>query len=467
MEDTSKKIRNALCKFYLRLDKSHDVTGIFEDVDSFVELSQGNTGVQLVDISPNDEDAGNYELWDKVGRGVGNLKSLNRLAICPSNYNDWEILTRILRHIRHNIMLVIYSGHIRGTEDMRAFVAAIQGHPAITSVDTRGSFRFELTGILCSALATLPNLEDVTLWHLPLGREEVPELGRPESVTELLRAPFLRSVEFYYSSFTNALCEATANALKEGAAITSLKFHRCSFTEGGREKIVSALMRNATLTPFLINSDNIKEAFCDAMAASLLSNSTLQELTILNTGGIKPSGVAVSSLFLALGLNTTLKRLVVTGFDFAGELCPALQDGLGKNSTLERLELIEIGLVEAGVSAFSFYFAAVKAVQPNKTLKSLRLGYYSLEMADDEVKDIAALVNQNYGLESLENNSSDERMGDVLAILRLNRAGPRYLNDDGSSIVKGVDVLSVVSNNLNCVFLHLLENPLLCNRDAN
>jgi hypothetical protein len=59
MEDTSKKIRNALCKFYLRLDKSHDVTGIFEDVDSFVELSQGNTGVQLVAISPNDEDAGN------------------------------------------------------------------------------------------------------------------------------------------------------------------------------------------------------------------------------------------------------------------------------------------------------------------------------------------------------------------------------------------------------------------------
>jgi hypothetical protein len=142
-------------------------------------------------------------------------------------------------------------------------------------------------------------------------------------MTELLWVPSLRSVEFYYSSFTNALCEATDNALKEGSAITSLKFVEFSFPDGGSEKIASALKRNATLTHFFIHSDSSNEAFYDAMAAALLSNSTLQELTIVNTGWIKPSGVTVSSLFLALGMNTALKRLHVTGFTFAGELCPA------------------------------------------------------------------------------------------------------------------------------------------------
>jgi hypothetical protein len=50
--------------------------------------------------------------------------------------------------------------------------------------------------------------------------------------------------------------------------------------------------------------------------------------------------------------------------------------------------------------------------------------------------------------------------------LQLNAAGRRYLVQDGSSISKGVDVLSGVSNDINSVFLHLLENPRLCDRSA-
>jgi hypothetical protein len=48
----------------------------------------------------------------------------------------------------------------------------------------------------------------------------------------------------------------------------------------------------------------------------------------------------------------------------------------------------------------------------------------------------------------------------------LNAAGRRYLVQDGSSISKGVEVLSRVNNDINCVFLHLLENPRLCDRSA-
>jgi hypothetical protein len=38
--------------------------------------------------------------------------------------------------------------------------------------------------------------------------------------------------------------------------------------------------------------------------------------------------------------------------------------------------------------------------------------------------------------------------------------------ENGSSIAKGIDVLSGASNNTNSVFLHLLENPRLCDRSA-
>jgi hypothetical protein len=109
-------------------------------------------------------------------------------------------------------------------------------------------------------------------------------------------------------------------------------------------------------------------------------------------------------------------------------------------------------VAEAGVSIFSFYLGVVKAVQSNKTLKTLCLCAIPPQMTDDEAKDMTSLVKQNYGLESLENISSGERMGDMRAILRLNGAGRGYLKDDGSSIVKGVDVLSGVSDEISIAF---------------
>jgi hypothetical protein len=84
-------------------------------------------------------------------------------------------------------------------------------------------------------------------------------------------------------------------------------------------------------------------------------------------------------------------------------------------------------------------------------------------LTDNEDKQIASLLKKNYGLEVLPDFP---RSGDVNAILRLNAAGRRYLIQDGSSIPKGIEVLSRVSKNINCVFLHLLENPRLCDRSA-
>jgi hypothetical protein len=56
-------------------------------------------------------------------------------------------------------------------------------------------------------------------------------------------------------------------------------------------------------------------------------------------------------------------------------------------------------------------------------------------------------------------------MEDLRSILRLNGAGRGYLLDGhGFFVSKGVDVLSAVNDDLNCVFLHLLENPSLCDR---
>jgi hypothetical protein len=87
-------------------------------------------------------------------------------------------------------------------------------------------------------------------------------------------------------------------------------------------------------------------------------------------------------------------------------------------------------------------------------------------LTHDQEKQMVALLQKNYALERLPCIDLKNRASYVDAILRLNGAGRRYLVQDGSSISKGVEVLSRVNNSINCVFLHRLENPRLCDRSA-
>jgi hypothetical protein len=99
--------------------------------------------------------------------------------------------------------------------EVQALARAIRGHPSIRSFDSGNSLPHEASDTLYSALATLSALESVIFCtsrrHARHGDEIA--LANPESLTELLRLPSLRSVSFLRFHFTRALCQATANAL--------------------------------------------------------------------------------------------------------------------------------------------------------------------------------------------------------------------------------------------------------------
>jgi hypothetical protein len=237
---------------------------------------------------------------------------------------------------------------------------------------------------------------------------------------------------------------------------------------------------------------------------------------------------SLSPVLLALGKNTGLKTLTLGLIDSMGEtLSTAMKDGFGMNETLESLEInqgcIYDYTTDLWCRAFSFlrtnktlkslkfdmdhspvsclsafrtyiatmlqentslenlsinesrdsritaeeYFVLVMALQHNTTLKTLTFVYYGmLHLTEDEGKQMVSLLKKNYALESLPGVYRKDLGGDAGAILRLNAAGRRYLIQDGSSVSKGVEVLSRVNNDMNCVLLHLLENPRLCDRSA-
>jgi hypothetical protein len=106
----------------------------------------------------------------------------------------------------------------------------------------------------------------------------------------------------------------------------------------------------------------------------------------------------------------------------------------------------------------------LSALKSNTTITHLALEFATGQLTDDHANELTSLFKNNYGLQRFIALKS--QLEDLYVILRLNAAGRQYLVKDGSSISKGVDVLSAVSDDINCLFLHLLENPRLCDRSA-
>jgi hypothetical protein len=514
---------------------------IVNHIDCFVSQSRGNQIIKRVHLCPLASFGGHEKNeWDKIGQAVGNLQALESLLVSTRHYwhvedsptLDWDILARISSHARQRIALAISTHPVWRAGDIRSFAGAIRGQPTITSFDSCYNLPCESMDALYSALVTLPALESVRLSsssELLTRAEDESALAYPESLTELLRAPSLRSVYLEDLDFTTALCQATANAFMKGTVITKLEFIKCSFPDGECATILaSGLSRNTSVASIQVVSP-FGRVPCDALAAALPLNSTLRHLILDRQDS--DGAIDLSPFFSALGKNTGLKTLIVCGIGLMEEsLCTAIKDGLGLNETLESLELNDISIFDDTVAlccrAFSFlrtskalksllvdaeyhvtasclsafridmatllqentslesltikksaidmkvkaeeYIALVTALQYNTTLKTLRLrnSAGSLQLTDDEDKQIASLLKKNYTLERLLDVDLENEAGDVGAILRLNEAGRWYLIEDGSSISKGVKVLSAVSNQINCVFLHLLENPTLCDRCA-
>jgi hypothetical protein len=74
------KMRRVLCQESIDLSKRRgDV--VFRRPNTFVTETQGNTVVKRVMLNPYDDVPRNYEIWDKIGQGVGNLEGIKKLQI--------------------------------------------------------------------------------------------------------------------------------------------------------------------------------------------------------------------------------------------------------------------------------------------------------------------------------------------------------------------------------------------------
>jgi hypothetical protein len=228
-------------------------------------------------------------------------------------------------------------------------------------------------------------------------------------------------------------------------------------------------MNTTVKSLFICVFDEFGDELCEAIRNGLAKNSSLKELSLDNIVPSDDDGaISARNAVSFLRTNSTLKSLTVS-------FAPTKNESYVSAFRLEAVEMLNaflesLTIIENNGSCIQVeeLFALVSALQLDTTLKTLgfQSSFKSLCLTDDEANQLVSILMKNYGLECLVPGISCTNDGTVNAILMLNAAGRWYLINDGFSISKGVDVLSAVSDEIDCSFLHLLENPSLCDRRA-
>jgi hypothetical protein len=212
-------IREALSGRTIAVWQNVDHGGcLFSDIDSFVELRQGNTSIKAVHFYPYDKERDD-SLWKKMGKGLANLKSLEKFYIQFEEETNDDELTRpdfrtlaiVLPYLRQEFSFGICGRDVNADysrEEVKALARAIRRHPTIKEFKTGPDFSEDTFHILLSALATLPSLEVAELILLGLVDPQGSHFEHPEALKKLMLSPSLRKVWFQNFTFSGPLCRA-------------------------------------------------------------------------------------------------------------------------------------------------------------------------------------------------------------------------------------------------------------------
>ena len=138
-----------------------------------------------------------------------------------------------------------------------------------------------------------------------------------------------------------------------------------------------------------------------------------------------------------------LKRLTIHAGSYFGTFDQALAECVKSNQLLDYIEL-DCGIYRHEVEDFP---CLVEAMKTNVTLQTFYCG------RSNQVR-----------IPRFTSESSLQRLVNV--ICRLNRSGRAYMQSDPADRNESHAVIAAVSDDLDCVFFHLRENPMICEKGS-
>ncbi|GKY92909.1 hypothetical protein MPSEU_000259900 [Mayamaea pseudoterrestris] len=268
----------------------------------------------------------------------------------------------------------------------------------------------------------------------------------------------LMHLDFASVDTHNAICHAIANT-----TISSLELCACQFTNA--VEIVQALSKSQ-LNRLVFTQLIVTDAE-EANQFTVMLGSQLQRMTQLNSLEVSlsfrskrskrvflASDEAATTFFKGAGRCPSLKALKVCDCSC---LLPRLDEALAEcvraSSTLDAVEVtmgeqaMNITCTNTDTYIVPFTFPLLcNVVATTYTIHNIMLRAWRIPSP----------------LEGTLAMRLDTRL--LEALTRLNRCGRHYMATDPGNKRMGVNVLSQTSDSLDCLFLHLRENPCLCQR---
>ena len=219
-------------------------------------------------------------------------------------------------------------------------------------------------------------------------------------IARLVGLETLEYIRLISIKFTAEECKALSTILSsEGCKIETLWLERgCRFIGHGRQLVCAALATNTSIDGLHSDDMGQDKSFCDELVNTLPMN----------------------------------RRIRFVYFE-----------GSSSPTATENLDIVEL----------------IKNVaRRNDSIVQMRFqgAYFTLNESD--MQEVQQELQQSYSLKKIQIGDSAH----FETITRLNRAGRRYLSEDSTNNSKCIAVLSKVKHNLDCLYYHIRENPILC-----
>ncbi|NWX26530.1 LRC34 protein, partial [Notiomystis cincta] len=279
--------------------------------------------------------------------------------------------------------------------------------------------------------------------HLvPVPRVTDDDLGVLVSV--LGQAAYITGLDLAYNVLTDAGAETMATFLQENSTLRYLNLMFNDIGTSGAELIAGALHSNQTLVHLRMTGNKIGNQGGMFFASMLKINSTLEKLDL---GDCDLGLQCLIAMAIALTQNKSLKAINLNRPLLSSqeeETTVHIARMLRNNSSLVELHLGKHGMKNFGVERLC------EALYENSSLRYLDLSCNNITC--DGVKFLGELLKKNQTLQILDLNAN-----------RIEDVGAMYLCEALTTWNRGLQALSIVSNNITGKGLLALSQAIQCN----
>lgn len=481
-------LQGELQRFQAALEDNKSITSLhmsIDDTDSLCILRRADATAFFSCLS-------------HIGRSVGALPHLESIKLSLFRRFHFPAAACVFANTRQISQLVIQQVQPISTleEELcsESMILTLERHPCLESIECSDwPTTSTATRCLLRTLHTCEKLNSIVIRRTGVDNEHGDQtILHLSFLSPIFRMRALHTLSLENFCLSAPALDALVAALRNDIPLHVLELKNCSLPlerEALAEAFGGALATNTHLRSLTLGGVHLTGVFYNGLRRSLATNGSLESLDLENTNVDEADMAGFERALGSLSLNTGLIELVLPMTEWNAALAGTVKRSVAAHSKLQSLTIhgagsslddsilsLMVDFILRSSSLENLVIWVAKEVQAGEgfgrlvdallSSKLISVELWGWKVDDDAGRRVVEMARNNYCLNSLRVGMNDRDTRDLLrSYLALNQAGRSYLVTNPGNRSLGVDVLASVTSDLNCLYLHLRENPLLCKRD--